>query len=544
MIKYLLILLIPLALVGHKNEPITIKDLYSKNIRFTPKGEPLIYMGVGENLSQFRLKLRKPWQIGKTKLKPGEIFQISYQVRSKGKSLHWVILDRYPYDYPVNMKTYGSILKKYQNKKLRFKTTVVGNLSVINGHVIDIRKKLMLLGPFDNIRSANSLKERLYRNLKIKSEIFSELIKYPSGKFTLSYKGVKLLTKKDLMKIPANHFQLIQLPFGFKKKHLYSPIFRGDLYFVANFNGKASVTNVVPIEVLLRGIVPAEIFASAHLEALKSQAIAARTDILSKIGTRHFTDPFQICNTQHCQMYKGENAAHPRTNKAVKATYGEVLQDSEGLIEAFYSANSGCYSENNENVWYARKRISLRGRDDFINWDQATHFMVGINRQNIRKFIDHPPKCYSSEASFVRPGTFRWRKTFTRQQMQIYTNKYIKKYHLKSTCRFKNMVPKGRGISGRIVSLMIDCHNKKDRFTIQGELEIRFFFGYLKSSMFYINRSYTKKKRLKALEVVGGGWGHGVGMSQMGAIGMAEANKKYSDILTHYYTGTELIKLY
>ena len=119
----------------------------------------------------------------------------------------------------------------------------------------------------------------------------------------------------------------------------------------------------MPEDKLLAGLVPAEMSASSPPEALKAQAVAARNELLAKIGTRHLTDPYRLCSTQHCQVYAGAGREDARATAAVTATRGELLvRDSGGgLVDAVYSASCGGHTEDNEHVWGGAPDASLRG---------------------------------------------------------------------------------------------------------------------------------------------------------------------------------------
>jgi len=522
----------------------TIEKLYDKNLYFSKYNEPIILIGVGEEEREVNLKALKDFKIKETEIKKGESLKIKFKAKSKGKNANWLILDKFPYESEIKFKDYDKFIKNYKTKTTQIKTIVVGNLSVISGNVIDIRKKLVVFGPIDDEKKLEELKLKLYLQLKLKTEVYSELESYPSGDIFVYYDDKEIDSGKNVYKMLGEEVQFININYGYESKIKHTINFEGNIYFSINFNGKISITNEVEIEILLKGIVPSEIYASAHLEALKAQTIAARTDILSKIGSRHFLDPYYICSNVHCQAYKGKMNEHERTNQAIKETQGEVLIDNEGIIDAFYCANSGGHTENNENVWLSRASISLRGRDDFIDWENSGKFIVGINEKNIKDFIDNPPKTYSAVSSFSKPSVFRWKQIYSKKDIQKFTDKYIEKYSLNKKCKFKDLIHKGRGISGRIVALQVVCVTKSDNFTIYGELEIRKYLGFLKSSMFYMNKKYNKKKEIESIEFVGGGWGHGVGMCQTGAIGMAESKKDYTYILKHYYTGANLLKLF
>jgi SpoIID/LytB domain protein len=541
--KFLIILLIiPISLLANNSK--NINDLYKKSLTFNKQNIPIIKIGITETKKNIRAKALKNFKINKTIVKKNDEIKISYEIKNKGVYSLWLILDKYPEAIPPNLKLYQKYidqLKDVKNKKLE--TVNIGNLSVINGNIIDIRKKLVIYGPFKDNVEAQKIKEKLYIDLRLKTEFYAKITKFPSSKILIKYNNKIIKRYDNILEIDANLLELINLDWGFIKKKEISLQARGKLIFTVNLNEELAVVNKIDIETLLKGIVPAEIFASAPEEALKAQAVAARSDILAKIGTRHFVDPYDICGNQHCQVYKGKTIENKKTNKAIIDTKGMVLTDKEGIIDAYYSANSGGYTENNENVWLARSRISLRGRDDFIDWENSGIFMVGITKGNLKSFIDSPPETYSQKSSYSRKGVFRWKTTYTTDKINDFIKEYLDSYKINKKCLLKDLKPNGRGVSGRLMALKVICEIPKNNFTVYGELQIRRFLGSLKSAMFYMNKTYENKK-LSKIEFVGGGWGHGVGMCQTGAIGMAEYKKSFEDILTHYYTNSKLKKLY
>ena len=110
---------------------------------------------------------------------------------------------------------------------------------------------------------------------------------------------------------------------------------------------------------------PAEMYPDAPQAALEAQAIAARTELLQKIGRRNLTDPFLLCSTQQCQVYAGAGKEDPRTTKAVEKTRGMVLlRDGGGLVDIRYSASCGGHTEDNDAIWGGEPDPSLRGRGD------------------------------------------------------------------------------------------------------------------------------------------------------------------------------------
>ena len=137
------------------------------------------------------------------------------------------------------------------------------------------------------------------------------------------------------------------------------------MYVTLDHDGSLVAANAVPEDKLLAGLVPAEMYPDAPAAALEAQAIAARTELLQKIGRRNLTDPFLLCSTQQCQVYAGAGKEDPRTTRAVEKTRGMVLlRDGGGLVDIRYSASCGGHTEDNDAIWGGEPDPSLRGRVD------------------------------------------------------------------------------------------------------------------------------------------------------------------------------------
>jgi len=291
--------------------------------------------------------------------------------------------------------------------------------------------------------------------------------------------------------------------------------------------------NALPEDQLLAGIVPSEIFPDAPAEALKAQAVAARDELLAKIGTRHFLDPFLLCSTQHCQVYGGIKPEDPRTSRAVEATRGQVLlREGGGLVEAYYSASCGGFGENNENVWGTPPDPSLRGRLDALGADaQALRaFSAGITDENIDAFLAAGDRTFCGRGKYAK-GRSRWQVRLAGAELdRLVAAEYPDIGHV------RELRPLRRGVSGRIVELAIV--GARGQVVASGELHIRRLLGGLKSSLFRVRADGD------GVVLDGAGFGHGVGLCQTGAIGMAESGSTYAQILEHYFPGSHLRKLY
>ena len=310
----------------------------------------------------------------------------------------------------------------------------------------------------------------------------------------------------------------------------------GRVYMVPAQNGGIEVINEAEIERILEGVVASEIFHSAPDAALQSQAIAARTDMLAKVGTRHATDPFAICSDVHCQAYSGLERVNPRIAEAVRSTRGLVMIDADGrLVDAYYHAISGGHTENNENAWPGRPQPALRGRPDLVA-AQAPGAPALTTDAGVDALLASKDVSWAA-ASGMNIDNSRWHTERSgddlRQSLQAYG--IAKKVVGLRVLR--------RGVSGRALEVEI-AHPAGEKSVLAGELRIRKGLGGsagpkgLRSALFVVKQDGDK------FVFRGAGFGHGVGMDQTGAVGRAKAGQRSTAILQAYYSGVRIEKVY
>jgi SpoIID/LytB domain protein len=306
----------------------------------------------------------------------------------------------------------------------------------------------------------------------------------------------------------------------------------GSIYVAIDRLGKLAVVNLVSESELLAGLVPAEIFASAPMEALRAQAVAARGQLVGKIGSRHAADPYLLCGEQHCQVYAGRMREHPRTTKAVQHTSGWVAMRPGGrqLVDTVYSANCGGHTENNEHVWPGAKDPQLRGRPDPLI---SAPYKDGIDDAELMGWLRAEPRAYCRPPTETGRNSYRWQVTLDPAAIAA-------SEHLGTAIgEVRHLEVLSRGRSGRATALRVV--GSSHAVEIAGELRIRRALGGLRSSMFVV---LSERDKFGRLQLLGGGHGHGVGLCQHGAMGMARAGKSYSEILGHYYAGSKPTKLW
>jgi len=287
--------------------------------------------------------------------------------------------------------------------------------------------------------------------------------------------------------------------------------------------GKLDAIEVLPIEDYLRGVLPAEMSPSWPVESLKAQAVAARSDVVAALGGRNMLEGFDFYATEQSRAYLGATGHAPATDAAVLGTVGEILRQDDRVAPAVFSANCGGWTENNDTAWFGPPDAALRGVPDLARGSTRKH-----NPAKIDDWLRHKPLAFCA----VDETYFRWQFTYSEPELRAIISKTV------TVGRIEDIVLGERGVSGRLKSVSIRGNQKTE--TIQKELPIRRVFGGLPSAMFTVHKS--TKSGAAQFTFTGGGRGHGVGMCQHGARGMALQGHGYREILKHYYSGVSLAR--
>jgi stage II sporulation protein D len=426
----------------------------------------------------------------------------------------------------------------WQARGLTTRVLVLGALYGIAGKVIDNRRYLLLVEQVLPAKEAADKQAQLLREYGARTTLFEEVRTPARGVLEVRDSAGSLVGQaQDLLTadtLDASGFDVRQVEYhvGYENHGFEDRGYRGALQLTVDRFGTLGVVNVVRLEDLLKGLVPSEIYARAHMEALKAQAVTARGEVLAKVGTKHLADPYLLCSEQHCAVYRGRTGEAPTTTAAVEATRGEALFSKDGrLVDSVYSAVCGGHTENNEVVWGGPPDPSLRGQPDMLE-----HSAGQPGPENLEAFLSSPELPAACRLStFTQPNKFRWEKRFTAAQVNAFTESL-------GVGAVQAMKFSERGVSGRARLLTIS--GEQGATQIRGELNIRKLFGMLNSTMALVEPTRDAEGHVTGWVFRGGGWGHGVGMCQTGAIGRAEAGQRYRDILRHYYNGAEVAPIY
>ncbi len=521
-----------------------VRLLYSERFTFDRRGIPLVTVRILEGLSQVAVSARSGLEL--LPLGPdGPVVSgaSGWRIRvldgRPAKVRYWVVVESRPGSVP------GWARKRcvsYRRGGLTCRVFETGAVFAVSGTVVENRSTLVAVEPGEGLSEARAAVERVRRRFGHPVRLHAELVRRPSGRILAEEESGSIRVQgADVLWFRARRTTrpetvLVSRPAspGASRRRGRRPFARrywGLVYAAVDRHGRLAVVNAVPADQLLAGLVPAEMFASAPMAALEAQAVAARGQLLVKIGHRHLADPYLLCATQHCQVYGGAGREHPRTTKAVRRTRGLVLVDRSGrLADTVFHAVCGGHTENAALVWDTPDRPYLRGVSDLRS-------RTGGRRgpADIRHWLFSAPDAYcKAEAS--RRGLFRWRVRRTFAEL----TRLARRWGLGRVGRVTGVRVLERGVSGRALRILL--LGTRGREEVRGELRIRRLLGGLRSSMFLV-RAYGRGARA-GLEFLGGGWGHGAGMCQYGAMGRARAGWSFQRILASYYPGTRLLRLY
>jgi len=526
---------------AHADETSTgdkLRILYSNRFTFADSGLPLITVEIMSGQREVQLSAKggviaRPdgaggsavnadgtaaWTITATNAHPAEIQE-------------WTVVDTLG---PEDTAGVAAGLERWQGRGLDARSFEIGTVFGVGGEVIDTREVRIAVDPVAAGKGAERA-AAIAKKYGIPTTVHAELVRRPEGTIVATSGGTSVSNPSVVWFEPKTAGQTItvedvvvggggsQLTTSTEDRRYW-----GSVYVTLDRDGTLVVVNAVPEDKLLAGLVPAEMFPDAPDAALEAQAIAARTELLQKIGRRNLTDPFLLCSTQQCQVYAGAGKEQARTTRAVEKTRGIVLlRDGGGMVDIRYSASCGGHGEDNDAIWGGEADPSLRGRSDGPK-PKASR----IDDANLDDFLAADPHTtWCGRATLGPKDRFRW--TVARSGAEL--DKLIAA-ELPAVGHVTGLEAKRRGVSGRIQVLAIT--GSKGTAEVSGDLRIRRLLGGLKSSLFKIVRGKS------GFEFRGAGFGHGVGMCQMGAIGMAEAGKDHDAILEHYYPGTHVHRLY
>ena len=530
-------LVLPLAAAAGVSDP--METLWAHRLQFADDGSPLVTVRIDEGESEIRLALKGAGAIdlGAARRELAPNAALRFRVKdSRPAQVRW---SAQVAELPFGEKEAArAVLATWAERGFAVRAATTGGVFGLHGRVLDNRRYAILVGEAGSRAHAEALVAEVRAFDDAQPMLHSELESRPGGPIQIfDAAGARIATAKDAVAIDAAGgivVREVEHDIGYAAHGRQDRTYRGRIYVTVDAEGHVAAVNALPLEELIRGIVPSEIYATAPLEALKAQAVTARGEILAKIGARHTGDPYLLCAEQHCQVYKGLSGEHPSTDLAIAASRGEALFGRDGaLVDSVYSSTCGGHTESNEAVWGTPPNPNLRGVPDWIG-HPAPLVPFEAKVEDVQTFLasDVPGMC--RESSFSRADKYRWERRFTAAEMDAVGAKL-------GIGKVRAIEPTGRGVSGRAIGLAFT--GTGGAAVVQGELKVRRLLGNLNSSLFVVERE-GPAERPTAWRFRGAGWGHGVGMCQTGAIGRAERGHDHRAILGHYYNGAAPIRLY
>ena len=398
-------------------------------------------------------------------------------------------------------------------------------------------------------------------------QLFSSLLFEPKDELTDSF------TLKNVV---------IGVSFHWRRKE--DQTFRGSLQLIVE-NNKLTAVNILPVEEYLLSVISSEMSATASLELLKAHAVISRSWLLAQMTkpaiqrgegqdvlgqaapvVNSSTDNseelirwwdrddhvnFDVCADDHCQRYQGiTRASTDVVKKAIEATWGRVLMYDGQLCDARFSKSCGGVYEEFENCWEDHHHpylVARRDSEDEMNFPNLTH------EAEAEEWILSSPKafCNTQDKEILgqvlndydqeTPDFYRWTVEYDQNQLADLIHRRTGDDY----GRIRDLQPISRGTSGRLYKMRIV--GEKMSKTIGKELAIRYALSEsaLYSSAFVVERHDVDSEGYPAKFVLrGAGWGHGVGLCQIGAAVMGAKGYSYKQILQHYFIGADIIKQY
>ncbi len=409
--------------------------------------------------------------------------------------------------------------------------------------MMDNRDYWVVTGPFDDQSQAREF-VRTYEPVG-EAVVVKEILRPSHGTCRcgdlVCNDGVRIVANDE-----AGVIMLANVTVGieFHWQHQATQTLPGVLEVRFNNQGRLLAINELDIEEYLISVNSSEMTAENPMELLKAQTIAARSTILATMGKHHYDEPFHLCADDHCQCYHGKGKVTDASVQATRETAGENLLYGQRVCDARYAKICGGVMEDYPYVWDNRPVPYLVAGVDG-KADLSTSLR---DEELVKAYIDSEPDVYCNTIKYEIPTRlpyntrelFRWRVSYDREQVET----LIRKKLGDDFGELVDLLPGERGNSGRL--LWMDVVGSKKTVRVGKELAIRRILSesHLYSACFYIERERDDAGQVSRFHLIGAGWGHGVGLCQVGATVMAQLGFDYRAILQHYYKNSTLQKIY
>lgn len=302
--------------------------------------------------------------------------------------------------------------------------------------------------------------------------------------------------------------------------------------------GGLGLINELDLERYLASVNSSEMTADSPPELLRAQTVAARSTLLATRGRHHAGEPFDICADDHCQCFRGSRTIREASAEAARATAGQALVHEGWVCDARYSKSCGGIVEAYQHVWEDQAVPYLGSFRDTCVPDPG--FVTPATEGDWRAWILGAEQVWCNTEAFILPaglhysdGFYRWRVELARDEAAS----HIRRVTGRAFDRLLDLVPQERGASGRLKRLLVRTDGGD--FSIGKELTIRLAL----SANCLFSAAIVLDWEGETLVIHGKGWGHGVGMCQLGATRMALEGRDWQQVLQHYYPGAVIAAL-
>jgi len=324
---------------------------------------------------------------------------------------------------------------------------------------------------------------------------------------------------------------------------------------IKNLDGNLILINHLPLEEYLACVATSEMSSQCPDSYIEAQTIVARSWMLANVEQKHIDLGFDVCNDDCCQRFHGINNLTMQSRNAAKKTAGQVLMYDEKIVDARYSKSCGGIMEKFENLWENDPKPYMLNKSD-----APVDFNVDLTDENqLKQWVDKVPVSFCSphyikeEELHKYLGNVDEQGKYFRWEIETTQEELVDNMKGKLGIDIElvlELTVLSRGGSGRILELQIDYIDSKDKskiLVIHKDYEVRRVLHkmFLYSSAISIEHIYEENRDIPAKFVFkGAGWGHGAGMCQIGGLGMSLAGYDADQIVMHYYSGSELRRIY
>lgn len=347
----------------------------------------------------------------------------------------------------------------------------------------------------------------------------NSFVYYSSQPVTIRQKNGKISVWLKNNKVDDNFNEVLVMPR--RKNDLlenYGSQYRGILKVIPH-GVNLQLINIVHMDDYLKGVVPPELgrVGEPEIEAVKAQAIAARTYAMAHLS-QYPDEPYDMKSDVSDQVYHGVRVEKSLVSRAIDQTRGYVLKYQDNLINAYYHSTCGGSTDDIDEVWNKVRAPYLQAvtDSDYCSWSKYYH----------------------------------WKESYSAKQLKLRIEQYLSSERGRQVKigKIHDIIIKSHTTGGRVAEMTVKTDRGDYSF---GKDRIRWVFTrssnpelILPSARFEIDTEINDRGNLVRVDFKGGGYGHGVGMCQCGALGMSRHGKTYEEILTHYYSHVKLTKLY